>query len=349
MNSRHSKPAGSGQSGDNPARLLLQWHLSDRCNLRCTHCYQGGYQGEERGLADWRGLLLDYLDLLDNFRIARGHINVTGGEPLALDEFPALVETLVAARERTAFGVLTNGTLIDRAMARQLRKWGAHHVQVSIEGTRATHERIRGQGSFDAAIAGMQALVAEGVACVISFTAQRSNWREFPAVAQLGRELGVSRVWSDRLIPTDQADKAEVLTPGETQEFFQLMRAAQQPQPVVWGKRGAVAMHRALQFIESDERAYRCTAGDTLITVMPDGTLYPCRRLPIAVGNVYQTSLAVLYQSALFKRLRDPAWVSTGCENCTYRSICRGGLRCLAHAMTGDLQNADPGCWLAGC
>ena len=118
---------------------------------------------------------------------------------------------------------------------------------------------------------------------------------------------------------------------------------------VIWGKRSPVAMHRALQFIESDERAYRCTAGDTLITVMPDGTLYPCRRLPIAVGNVYQTPLATLYQSTLFKRLRDPAWVSTGCENCTYQSVCRGGLRCLAHALTGDLQHADPGCWLAGC
>lgn len=154
MNPRHSKPAGSGQSGDGPARLLLQWHLSDRCNLRCTHCYQGGYKGEERGLTDWRGLLLDYLDLLNNFRIARGHINVTGGEPLALGEFPALVEMLVAARERTAFGVLTNGTLIDRAMARQLRKWDTHHVQISINGSRETHERIHVRCSFAAAISG---------------------------------------------------------------------------------------------------------------------------------------------------------------------------------------------------
>ncbi len=347
MSSHHSKQAGSRQSGAGPAHLLMQWHLSDRCNLRCTHCYQSNYQGEERGLADWRGLLLDYQGFLNTRQIAHGHINVTGGEPLALNEFPAFMEMLAAARERIGFGILSNGTLIDRATARQLRNWGTHHVQVSIEGMRETHERIRGSGSFDAAITGVQALVAEGVPCVISFTAQRSNWREFPAVAQLGRELGVSRVWSDRLIPTGQADMAEVLTPGETQEFFQMMRAAQQPQPVIWGKRSPVAMHRALQFIESDERAYRCTAGDTLITVMPDGTLYPCRRLPIAVGNVYQTPLATLYQSSLFKRLRDPAWVSTGCENCTYRSICRGGLRCLAHALTGDFQHADPGCWLA--
>jgi radical SAM protein with 4Fe4S-binding SPASM domain len=330
-----------------PARLLLQWHLSDRCNLRCTHCYQSSYQGEERGLADWHKLLLDYRGFLNIHHIKHGHINVTGGEPLALREFPAFMETLVKTRDYIGFGILSNGTLIDRAMARQLRKWGTHHVQVSIEGVRETHERIRGIGSFEAAIAGMEALISEGVACVISFTAQRSNWREFPAVAQLGRQLGVSRVWSDRLIPTGQADSAEVLSPNEAQEFFQLMRTQQQPRQIIWGKRNEVSMHRALQFIESDERAYRCTAGDTLVTVMPDGTLYPCRRLPIAVGNVYQTPLATLYQSALFQRLRDPAWVSTGCEHCTYQSICRGGLRCLTYAVTGDLKHADPGCWLA--
>jgi radical SAM protein with 4Fe4S-binding SPASM domain len=347
VNSRRSNQPIGKQSGASPARMLLQWHLSDRCNLRCKHCYQSNYQGEERGLVDWRRLLADYLDFLNAHQIAHGHINVTGGEPLALREFPAFMEMLVEAHDRIGFGILSNGTLIDRAVARQLRKWGAHHVQVSIEGTRETHDRIRGRGSFDAASAGMEALVSAGVPCVISFTAQRSNWREFPDVVQLGRELRVSRVWSDRLIPAGQADVGEVLTPSETREFFQLMRDAQQPKPVIWGKHTAVAMHRALQFLEGGERAYRCTAGDTLITVMPDGTLYPCRRLPIAVGNVYQTPLATLYQSPLFKRLRDPAWVSAGCESCTYQSICRGGLRCLAHAMTGDLQHADPGCWLA--
>lgn len=342
MNSHHSN-----QSDDySPARLLLQWHLTERCNLRCTHCYQSSYQGHERGLADWRKLLLDYQNFLSDHRIARGHINVTGGEPLALHEFPEFMEMLAAVRDHIGFGILSNGVLIDRDMARQLRHWGAHHVQVSIEGMRKTHERIRGAGSFDAAIAGLQALAAEGVSSVISFTAQRSNWREFPEVARLGRELGVFRVWSDRLIPTGQADMAEVMTPLETQEFFQLMSTVQ-PKTMFWSKPGTVSMHRALQFLESDERAYRCTAGDTLITVMPDGALYPCRRLPIAVGNVYETPLAILYQSVLFKQLRDPAWVSVGCENCTYQSICRGGLRCLAYASTNDLTRADPGCWLA--
>ncbi len=25
----------------------FQWHITDRCNLRCTHCYQEDYSGAE--------------------------------------------------------------------------------------------------------------------------------------------------------------------------------------------------------------------------------------------------------------------------------------------------------------
>jgi radical SAM protein with 4Fe4S-binding SPASM domain len=79
---------------------------------------------------------------------------------------------------------------------------------------------------------------------------------------------------------------------------------------------------------------------------MPDGTLYPCRRLPIDAGNLHRTPLSTLYDGALFRQLRDPALVARGCEKCSYERLCRGGLRCLSYATTNSLSVADPGCWL---
>jgi radical SAM protein with 4Fe4S-binding SPASM domain len=113
-----------------------------------------------------------------------------------------------------------------------------------------------------------------------------------------------------------------------------------------FGKGTEIALHRALQFLGGGP-AYHCTAGDTLITVMPDGTLYPCRRMPINAGNLHQTPLEILYDGPLFRQLRDPAVVASGCEKCTYEKLCRGGLRCLSHAVEGSLSIADPGCWLS--
>ena len=107
-------------------------------------------------------------------------------------------------------------------------------------------------------------------------------------------------------------------------------------------------MHRALQFLVSGQRPYRCRAGDRLITVAPNGDVYPCRRMPIRVGNLMETPLTELYwASEELRVLRDTARVPQGCEGCRYAAWCCGGDRCLAHAVTGNAFTADPGCWLA--
>lgn len=331
-----------------PSSLLLQWHLSDACNLRCTHCYQESFEAQEPGLEHWLQLLDEYLDFLGGGeQVPRipGHINVTGGEPFALRDFPALLDAFARHRQALSFGILSNGTLIDRALARQLRQWNPGFVQISLDGIPATHDRIRGEGAHAKAVAGIRALCAEGIRVLISFTAQPDNYREFPAVARLGHELGVHKVWSDRVIPpSGPSAAAMMLTPAQTEEYLLLMAQARAALPAK--SKTQIPLHRALQFLEGGDSIYRCTAGESLITVMPDGTLYPCRRLPIPVGNVYQYRLHDLYYGAPLQEIRTPRQYE-GCEQCGFAQRCQGGLRCLSWAATGRLDQADPGCTLA--
>lgn len=334
--------------------LLLQWHVTERCNLRCAHCYQTQYSGPELGFKQLLDVLEQYRELLqvlhkDHGFPPRGQITVTGGEPFVRKDFSDLLEVFAANRAWFRFAILTNGSIVDEARARMLSRLRPRFVQVSIEGTQATHDAIRARGDFERTVAAVRRLVRHGVRTLISFTAHRLNFREFPAVAELGHQLGVASVWSDRLIPygSGAAVAGQALTPAETQELFVLMRQARQQVHARPGNRTEISMNRALQFLEGG-RCYRCTAGDTLITLMPNGDLYPCRRMPIRSGNVLEKPLSKLYfESDLLRRLRDPKGVSSGCEGCGYRGACRGGLKCLSYATTGDPFTADPGCWLA--
>ncbi|HBD09181.1 MAG TPA: hypothetical protein DCZ69_13055 [Syntrophobacteraceae bacterium] len=335
-----------------PRRLLLQWHITDRCNLRCLHCYQERYSGRNLGLCEWRDILAQFRALLRECRkdspSARcGHVTVTGGEPWAHPEFPRLLETLTTYREWFSFGVLSNGTMMDAGMARHLRRLGASFVQVSIEGCRETHDQIRGAGSYDRASAGIGLLVQAGVRTLISFTAHRGNFREFKEVARLGRHLGVSQVWADRMVPrgagADLLD--QVLMPEDTRWFLESMREARDSAQAVGQRRTRITMHRALQFLVGGGKPYQCAAGDSLLTVMPNGDLLPCRRMPVRVGNLLHTPLQQLYDDPLLTALRDRSRVSIGCQGCLYARLCRGGLRCLAYALTGDPFRKDPGCW----
>jgi radical SAM protein with 4Fe4S-binding SPASM domain len=338
-----------------PRSLLLQWHITERCNLRCAHCYQDCYSSNELPLETLCNILEQYRGMLNQWRAIQpenpilGHVTVTGGEPFIRSDFMDFLEVLHSHKREFGFAILTNGTFIDRTVARRLRRLRPSFVQVSVEGSRATHDAIRGPGNYDKTVAAIKHLVRARIRTLMSFTATRMNFREFESVARLGSSLRVARVWADRCIPcgTGKELSDELLTPEETRQFIDLMQRVRRELSRRWFQPTEVAMHRALQFLGGGA-AYSCTAGDRLITLQPNGDLYPCRRMPLRVGNVLDTSLQELYHdSTFFRTLRDRNRVSRGCENCDHLRKCRGGLKCLSFSVAGDPFTADPGCWLA--
>lgn len=199
-------------------------------------------------------------------------------------------------------------------------------------------------------LTGATLLVRHGVHTVISFTAHGGIYRAFPHVARIAQRLGVDAVGADRLTPIGQGGIMHdlVLSPPETREFVEIVAGAARRRFWQRGKRTQVRVQRALQFLAGSSHAYHCTAGASLLTLLSNGALVPCRRMPIRVGNVLRTSLVDLYRnSEVLRALRMRHRLIAGCEQCTHRRHCRGGLRCLSYAIHGDSFHADPGCWLA--
>lgn len=338
-----------------PRSLLLQWHITERCNLRCLHCYQEDYSSREMHWDQWVQVLDQFNALLARWRNGtgktgmRGHITVTGGEPFVHPDFMRLLEQFSEEKHRYSFAILTNGSMIDRPVARALSRLRPRFVQVSMEGGPETHDRLRGAGNFETTCDAIRHLVAANIPTLVSFTAHRENYREFPEVVEIACKLKVDKVWSDRFLPNGAGMDhmaGEALTPEETREYFNSMAGVREATRRRWFCRTEVAMDRALQFLEGDGRPYFCKAGDSLITLMPNGDVYPCRRMPIHVGNLLEQPLEMIYNShPLLKQLRDPQQVSEGCGGCFYTGLCKGGLKCLSYAVHGDPFVRDPGCW----
>ncbi|MEI6209839.1 MAG: radical SAM protein [Desulfuromonadales bacterium] len=336
-----------------PERILFQWHVTDRCNLHCSHCYQVHPSAADPSWDELLAILEQFKAFIVNCRDAAfsrtfpAHVTVTGGEPFLREDFLLLLEQLAAEKQFFSFAVLTNGTLLTPAMVHSLRQLHPSFIQVSIDGARETHDAIRGAGSHKQAVDGVKMLVAAGIPAYLSFTAHQGNYRDFPDVAQLGRRLGAARVWSDRMVPCASGDQAAdlLMSPEETRRFIGLMESERKRG---WLRKSPVVLHRSLQFTSSGTTPYRCCAGDTLITVLSNGDVCPCRRMPLTAGNIHHQPLELLYQnSEIFRCLRDRQRISSGCEGCFYARTCGGGARCIAFARHGDPFRADPGCWLA--
>jgi len=240
--------------------------------------------------------------------------------------------------------------LIDRERASWLSKLKPAFVQVSLDGVRSTHDRIRGTGNFDRTVDAIRLLVSENIPTYISFTAQKQNYKEFLQVARLGQMLKVRLVWSDRVIPAGgkrEEIESQVLSKSETRAWLKVMAQAGKESRCDISHGTEIGLHRALQFWVGKDQPYHCSAGGRLICILSNGDLVPCRRMPLVVGNVFEHSLKELYRCDLFETLRNPQQVNIGCEQCSGKYLCGGGLRCLSYAVTGSPFQADPGCWHA--
>ncbi|MEI8012938.1 MAG: radical SAM protein [Candidatus Omnitrophota bacterium] len=337
-----------------PKRLLTQWHVTEKCNLSCQHCYQSSQPfTQEMSFDDDLQVLSGIVSLLKEWGV-RGHINFTGGEPFLKSSFMALLRKVYEHRNICGFAVLTNGSLIDVGMAKELKRLGCRFVQVSLDGNSGCHDQIRGGGNFQKTVDAIKILRRQRLRVLVSFTAHRKNIDGFSELADVCQKLGVDMLWSDRLLPhgRGEAMRDELLTPCELEAFFETMYQANVSLDKRWFNKTTVGMHRALQFLvlkkhgHKDAVPYTCHAGRSLLTILPSGQVLPCRRMPIVVGDLKQESLGqIYYKSVLLRQLRNRQRITEGCEPCEHATLCNGGLRCMAYAYHGTPFKADPQCF----
>ena len=338
----------------NQNRLLLQFHITGRCNLRCKHCYRTdgdveplSYQDIVRVIEQYKALRQVYNEQKGIRR--RGHINITGGEPFIREDIKEILLLLGENRQEFSYGILSNGSFLDDELIRILKETEVSFVQLSIDGDRQTHDYLRAPGDFDRVFATAQRLEKAGIRTYISFTANRSNYKHLPKIAAQCRKRKITKLWSDRLVPIGNGKEIQDLIIGKDilEDYLRVLKKAGGNflTRALYPKT-QVTMNRALQFLHSTGEIYSCSAGDSLITVDEFGNIMPCRRMPILCGNVFSSSMEqVYYEHEVFRNLRQRK-VPKACAGCKHALLCRGGARCQSYALCESFYQADPACIL---
>ena len=324
-------------------RFVLQWHLSEVCNLKCKHCYQEDHVPVQLSFEKLLSILNQYRKLLKKLKV-KGHINLTGGEPLCSPHFYKILDEFKKDRDLYSFSILTNGTLLTEEIVKKIADYNPEYVQVSLEGGKKTNDYVRGAGVFKKVGSAIKLLKKYNIYTSLSFTATKINYKEFPKVVKFATKCGVDTVWSDRFIPLGSSyDKEFLMTKEETNEYLDIMAFERRKLKSKHSKTN-IAMYRALQFLKTNDYPYVCNAGRMLLTVMENGDLVPCRRMPIVVGNLLNDEMYELYKkNKILKKLREDT-TPDECKGCEHARGCAGGLKCLTYALYKDLNHKDVGC-----
>lgn len=366
----------SGQAGQVPPQLLqfsdsnrplVVWNTTNRCNLRCKHCY---IEAEDRAYE--RELSHDEAKsfIKDLAQMKVPVLLFSGGEPLIRKDIYELGAMAADLGLRPV--ISSNGTLIDDQAAEHIKAAGFQYVGISIDGAPATHDDFRNrEGAFALALKGIRTCLNHGIKTGIRFTVNKFNQQDLPEIFDIVEKEGIPRFCMYHLVYAGRGREMMQMdtTIGEKRDILELVsrktlelyqRGVEVEILTTDNHADGIFLYnrikkenpaRADEVIQLLNMHGGCSAGTKFANVDPQGNVHPCQFWQdYTVGNVRERPFSEIWTSddSLMVKLREKdKHVKGKCGQCDYKSLC-GGCRIRARAVHGDLWAEDPACYLAG-
>ena len=191
----------------------IAFHLTERCGLRCLHCLRDpSAESADLPLATIERILDEAVRV---YRIDQ--VALTGGEPTAHPDLAGIVRAVVL--RELQFHLVTSGVGFERLLAIVDRDEAARaaltRVNVSVDGaTAATHDAIRGAGTYRRAMQAVAASQARKIPVAIQMTANALNEAELEQAGLAAAELGADRFLVGMMQPTGTPEDARLGLPA---------------------------------------------------------------------------------------------------------------------------------------
>lgn len=285
-----------------PSLRYLELQITDKCNLKCKHCYIGKPKNVELPIENIKNLLEEF-EQMQGLRVL-----ITGGEPLLHSNFALLNQILPHYRLRKI--LLTNGLLLEDTILRDLN---VQEIQFSVDGMRKGHEAIRGEGTFDKVLSKIDKALNLGFDVSIATMIHKENLDEFDEMEKLFKSLGVKDWIVDAPSFTGNLIKNEYIYVP----------------PVVAGK---YLNYGFGEGFHGGDEGFAC--GLHLFSVLADGSLCKCAFYSNNKIGKIEEGLKKNWEKVRPLRLEELECYSSSCR---YMDICRGGCRFRA----GDFNKKD--------
>lgn len=325
--------------------FYFQWHFLEQCNLRCKHCYQSGYTCPPCNFSQIMTIAQQIDQAAKVFGVS-ARISLTGGEPFIEKEILyQLIDFFDKSENFSHIGILSNGTLITEADAERLTGYQKlKEVQVSLDGATAlTHDKTRGHGAFKRATNGIETLVKHGIFTTAMYTITKINVHEAVDVLGVAHDLGVGAIAVERATPTGpRCTDSLSISPEELMAVYASISKVKSSDIY---KPMKIRTSRPLWCLVDEQSGGLCPAGISCLAILHDGTLLPCRRLELPIGNILSDGIfAPWYTSPIMWELRDATKLNNKCSACKHHNSCRG-CRAASYAAGNGLMGEDPFCW----
>ena len=301
--------------------------LTEYCNLNCKWCFANASRIKKP-----MHMPLDDVKRIVDTLAYEGvkQITYSGGEPTL---YPYLKEAIAFAKDREmVVHMNTNGYILTRRLAQELKNSGLSQVQINIDSTYPEkHDEIRGRkGSFKRAIKALENARDAGITCVSQTVLTNRNEGEVVDIFRLARSIGVQRcrIWdmtpsegcakdNSHLIPKDYISALQRLSDFAYHTGASMVEVGD---PVF-------IPHIRTELEVSG--GYCVFAAGLAMYISRRGDVYFCCSSKNKMYNIFDAMksgdrLSNIHINATRRYLSAFSQSST-CNKCRYSSLCRGG------------------------
>ncbi len=318
--------------------FTLQWHLTQACDLHCRHCYDRSARTIPT-LAQG----LEVLRQLDEFcrkRRVGGQVSFTGGNPFL---HPNFFEFYRAATELGFGGMVLGNPVAEEQLEKLLAIGKPQYYQVSLEGLEEHNDEIRGPGNFQRVRRFLETLRRFEIPAMVMLTLTRANLRQVLPLAEMLRPLADGFNFN-RLALFGEGAQLELPEPEEYTAFLAEYLHAAGRNPVMSLKDNLFAILLEQEGLEpmGGCTGFGCGAAFNFLTLLSDGEVHACRKMPSLIGNLRGAGLEELYDSAAAQKYRRGC---LACRECPLHPTCGGCLAVTASLGRDPFTERDPFCF----
>ena len=316
----------------NPTRVELE--LTEQCNLYCKFCYNS----QKPIISGMANKIIDRL-------VDEGVLEIilTGGEPMIHPRFNEILIKCCKVFQKVM--VQTNGTYITKEHANLFKDNGVFGVNISLHGLEEIHESLTGvKGSFRLAIDGMKNIIARDIRLASNFVLTNENVDSLGSTIDYLYDIGLRELTLTRFTPTgigtEHSDLA--ITKEKLNEAIRIAK-----NKINEYKQLSIILANSIPdcALDSDLKSFcdYCHFGISRFYIDVNGDVLMCGMSRVRIGNILKRSFEDMKKnSEIYKNHVCGLDVPDGCKNCNKFSICRGGCRAAAFAMTNNFNAADP-------
>lgn len=318
--------------------FTLQWHITQRCDMFCQHCYDRTLRNEvtlEEGFQ-----ILDQLEEFAKKNHVTCQVTFTGGNPLMHKHFYELYQSAVDRGFLT--GILGNPMPVE-AIKKLVEIRTPEFYQISLEGLEEHNDIIRGKGSFQRGLQFLDTLREQGIYSMVMLTLTDANMDQVIPLADVLRNKS-DQFTFNRLSNVGQGAALASAEQEQYREFLERYTEAAETNPVMSFKDSffnILRFNKGLPLLGGCT-GYGCGAAFNFVSLLPDGEVHACRKFPSLIGNLYQHSLDQVYEGDLAEKYRNGA---SECYDCKIRPACGGCLAVAQSSGRDPFTEKDPYCF----